>query len=317
MGNFVLTQTRKVKLSEKDFPLKIYPDNSKIWVHLEPKNEAELVYMLEKYNVHPLTIEDVFSISGRVKLEKFSAYIFITLRGFHLEGRQLITKNFHFLIRKNTIITICAEYRETIHQIIENWDKRKAMMRKGLEFVLHQILDIETDNTLAIVYRIDSLFDRYEESVMEFSHESDVITVFELRLLLLNIRKVIYLQRDVLDELAKVNRKFFRGDSAAFFRDVRDHMIKILETVDSVTQSINSTLEAHLTLSSRRTNEIIRILTIMTAIMMPMTIVTGVYGMNFDWMPFLRSTAGFWISMLFMGLIATIMLMYFRVKKWL
>ncbi|MCB1147633.1 MAG: magnesium transporter, partial [Leptospiraceae bacterium] len=195
MGNFVLTQTRKVKLSEKDFPLKIYPDNSKIWVHLEPKNEAELVYMLEKYNVHPLTIEDVFSISGRVKLEKFSAYIFITLRGFHLEGRQLITKNFHFLIRKNTIITICAEYRETIHQIIENWDKRKAMMRKGLEFVLHQILDIETDNTLAIVYRIDSLFDRYEESVMEFSHESDVITVFELRLLLLNIRKVIYLQR--------------------------------------------------------------------------------------------------------------------------
>lgn len=315
--HYLVTTKKVVPLTEENFPLQIFRKNEKIWVHLTPKNEEELGRILEKYEIHPLTIEDVFSTTNRIKLERFPHYVYFSVRGFHLEEGHLFIKAFNFIVFRKTLITITLEKRNTIFDMIENWDRFSYLLKKGPEFILHRILDVETDRILAIVHRLDEMVDGYETQLLDFALNVNIKHVFEIRSALQHIRKVIILHKELLDELQVRLPQFFRGEAKAFFTDVRDHSLKIIDMVDSIIQAISSALEAYLTISTRRTNDIMRILTILTALMLPMTLITGIYGMNFEKMPFLSHDFGFWGTMIFMGLIGISMTFYFKYKKWL
>ncbi len=315
--NFILTTRSAREIQEDEIPLKPLRSTDKAWLHLTPRSEAELTVMLDKYDIHPLTIEDIFSPTNRLKLERFPNYTYFSFRGFHLHQGHLIIKTFNFILRKKLLITVTIEKRNTIFDMIENWDQYRFLLRQGPEFILHKILDVETDRTLAIVHKLDEIVDEYEMRLLEFDLHVNISRVFEIRSSLQHIRKVIIIHKEVLDELQLRYPQFFRGESAAFFRDVRDHSFKIVDTVDSIIQSISSALEAYLAISSRKTNDIMRILTILTALMLPMTLITGIYGMNFEYMPFLSHNFGFWGTLIFMGCIGIGMTLYFKFKRWL
>lgn len=304
-------------IKEEEGPLRLFKKNQKVWIHLTPENERELAQILERYDIHPLTIEDIFSPTNRIKVERFPHYIYFSFRGFHLQDGRLIIKAFNFLFFRKTLITITPERRNTIFDLIESWQEHRVLLQRGPEFIVHRILDVETDRTLAIVHRLDEMVDVYEIELLEFVLNVDIRRVFEIRSALQHIRKVMILHKEVLDDLQLRLPQFFRGEAAAFFRDVRDHSLKIIDMVDSITNSISSALEAYLTISTRRTNDIMRILTILTALMLPMTLITGIYGMNFEKMPFLAHDFGFWGTLIFMGLIGVGMTLYFKYKKWL
>lgn len=289
----------------------------KNWLHIQAQNDQQLNKLLERYKIHPLTIEDIFSHSNRIKLEKFENYIYVSFRGFHLEKNQIFSRNFNFIITHKTLISVAHEPRYTILNLLNDAVKTKELMQKGPDFILHRILDVETDHTLEIVHRIDELFEEYENKLLTYHDSVNIAEVFELRSSLQQIKKVILTHKEIFDVLLSTDKDFFTEESEAFFRDVRDHAIKTLDSVDGIIQAISSAIEAYHTISSRRTNEVMKILTILTSIMLPMTLITGIFGMNFRLMPWLNDHHGFSLSVMVMGVVGVAMLLLFKLKKWL
>ncbi|MCE9500974.1 MAG: magnesium/cobalt transporter CorA, partial [Leptospira sp.] len=296
-------------------PIPFFKRNT-TWIHLTPKNESELAKLLQKYDIHPLTIEDILNPHSRIKMEKFPNYTFFVFRGLHFENNQIESRNFNFLITKNTLITIVIDHRNTIEDIITEWDSYKQLLLKGPEFIVHRIIDVETDHIFPIIYKIEDQAEAIEAQVFNQTAKLDINSIFVMRGNLQHIKKVIQRHKEILDELEDVKTKFFSVESEAFFRDVRDHSLRILESAESIKEMISSALEVHLTISTRRSNEIMKILTIMTAIMLPMTLIAGIYGMNFEHMPELQSKYGYYFTLAGMATLGMGMALYFKMKRW-
>ncbi|MEK6879326.1 MAG: magnesium transporter CorA family protein, partial [Nanoarchaeota archaeon] len=277
--NYILSPTTKEEVVlDKPLPL---AKQGKHWIHVTAENEDQLTLLLEKHKIHPLTIEDILNPNSRIKLEKFPNYIFFIFKGFQFEKNILIPKNFNFILTENQIISLTLDYRPSIGDLIEDWKVNHKLLSRGYEFIVHKILDIETDHTLLIAQKIEERIEHFEEQIFTNAKTLDIANVYSLRGNLQNMKKGINQNKEVLEDVEKIKSNFFSDEADAFFRDVRDHSIRILELVDSNIESISSALEAHIALSSRRTNEIMKILTIMTAIMLPMSLIAGIYGMNF------------------------------------
>lgn len=299
--------------SEKG-PIPIF--KHKTWIHLTPKSEDELLKFLANYKIHPLTIEDVMNPQSRIKFEEFPNYTYLIFRGVHFENNQIIPKNFNFIITKSTLITIALDHRNTIFDLIHNWESNYSILEKGLEFIIHKIMDAETDHLIPIVSRIEDQAENLESQVFSDDKKLDISQIFMMRGNLQQIKKIINRHVEILDQISESHTSFITVESNAFFRDVKDHSLRILEVSETVKEMISSALEVHLTISSSKSNEIMTILTMMTAIMLPMTLIAGLYGMNFKYIPLLEHDNGFVITLISMFIIGFVMYFYFKLKKW-
>jgi magnesium transporter len=313
-GSWILTSKSKEEYKFQE-PLPFYSSKLKVWIHLTPKNEEELSKALKNYNIHPLTLEDIMNPQSRIKVEQFPNYTFIVFRGLHFDMQNITAKNFNFIIVKNTLITIVIDHRNTIADIINAWEKNQALLAKGIEFIIHKIFDLETDHMLPIVYRIEDQAADFESQVYHKHRKLDIASVFIMRSNLQQIKKVINQHIELLNILES-SKIISNSESDVFFRDVKDHSMRILEIAETVRETISSALEVHLTISSQKSNEIMTILTMMTAILLPMSLITGLYGMNFRYIPLLESQSGFYISLIMMFSIGFFMAVYFKIKKW-
>ncbi|MCX7998117.1 MAG: magnesium transporter CorA family protein [Leptospiraceae bacterium] len=313
-GSWILTLDGKAEYNYK-MSLPLYSKNEKIWVHLTPKNEEELSYALKNYNIHPLTIEDILNPQGRIKVEKFPNYTFLVFRGLHFDSQRIVAKNFNFIVKKNTLISVVLDHRNTIADLIEDFEETRQLLEKGIEFILHKIFDLETDHMLPIVYRIEDQAADFETQVYKHHRNLDIASVFVMRANLQQIKKVIIQHVELLNTL-EASKLISQRGLEVFFRDIRDHSMRILEIAETVRETISSALEVHLTISSQKSNEIMTILTMLTAIMLPMSLIAGLYGMNFKYIPLLEDRMGFFISLGMMGFIGLVMGAYFKLRKW-
>jgi magnesium transporter len=313
-NSWIMTLKNHYPVDFDKTPLPLY--KQKTWVHLVPRNEEELLKSLANYKIHPLTIEDIMNPQSRIKVEEFSHYTYIIFRGLHFANNQINPKNFNFIMTKTTLITIALDHRNTISDIIQNWERNHKLLEKGLEFIIHQIMDVETDHILPIVFRIEDQAENLEFQIYNNERKLDISTIFIMRGNLQQIKKIINRHIEILDELDESNSPFISLESNAFFRDVKDHSLRILETSETVKEMISSALEVHLTISSRKSNEIMTILTMMTAVMLPMSLIAGLYGMNFKHIPLLDKDYGFFLSIGFMFFVGIGMFTYFKIKKW-
>jgi magnesium transporter len=309
-----MTQKGKKEITPNS-PLKINK-STKTWIHLTPRNEEELTITLRNFNIHPLTIEDMMNAHSRVKKEEFPNYTFVIFRGLHFDSNLVSSKNFNFIITKNVIITVALDNRNTLNNLIEDWNRNKYLLDKGLEFILHQIFDAETDHILPIVYRIEDQAEDLESQVFRMDKRLDINLIFMMRSNLQQIKKIVNQHIEILKDMEVSEEDFISLESDAFFRDVRDHSLRILETTESVSDMISSALEVHLTISSRKSNEIMTMLTVFTAIMLPMTLIAGLYGMNFKYIPMQDRQEGFYITIGTMITLGAIMYIYFKARKW-
>lgn len=313
-GSWIINLKDKIQYNY-DSPLPLFTKNQNVWVHLTPKNEEELSLALKNYQIHPLTIEDIMNPQGRIKVENFPNYTFLVFRGLHFDSQTIVAKNFNFIIRKNTLISIVLDHRNTIADLVEDYPRTKQLLEKGIEFILHKIFDLETDHMLPIIYRIEDQAADFESQVYHKHRRLDISSVFIMRSNLQQVKKVIIQHVELLNILESSKLVSNRGLDV-FFRDVKDHSLRILEIAETVRETISSALEVHLTISSQKSNEIMTLLTMLTAVMLPMSLIAGLYGMNFKYIPLLENRMGFYISLGMMGLIGAIMIVYFKLKKW-
>ena len=291
-----------------------------IWVDVEDPTEEEARGLADVCGFHPLTVEDALTPVQPPKVEEFASYLFLVFRGLRpreevleLEGYKVaawLGPGFLVTVHRRPV----AACREVSRRVVE----RDLPMESQMDRVLHAIVDRMMDEILPILDRSEERLEEIEETIFSGAPPQQALhELLHLKRQLLTVRRLVAPQREMLGRLARRDLPFIEERTSHYFRDVYDHVARMEETTVVLTDLASGALEAHLSVSSNRLNEIVKVLTIFSAIWMPLTFIAGVYGMNFEFLPELKvrwfypALWAAWIAM------AAGMLGVFRWRRWI
>ena len=285
---------------------------NKLWVDVTDPKNGELDF-LKDFGVHPLTIEDCSKTTGRPKLEEFENYLYIILHGVRKEKFGFVQLN--FILGKDFVISIHRNH-PAFAELKNNMNKLTHIMKNGMDMLLHYLTDTEIDNYFPVLEFVESEIDKLEDRVFKEHNPHLVSRIFHLKRRLLNIRKHITPQRDVIGQILKRDLPFIKRGSIAYYRDIYDHISRINESAENYREILSNILEVHLSVGTHRMNEIMKVLTVMATIMLPLTLITSIYGMNLR-IPESNYDFAYYGVLASMLLIGSGMLYYFRKKGWM
>ena len=309
-------------------------DDGKIrWIEMNGIGDVEALRALgQKYGLHPLALEDVLNIGQRPKAEVFDEQIFLVAQMIHIEEEphELIGEQVSIFVQKNFLISI---QEDDVHDVFEPVRIRiragGGFIRKmKADYLAYALLDSIMDHVFPVLEDIGEAIEELEDVVLTNPGRSTVGEIHGLRRVLMQIRRFVWPERDVVASLLHSDCPTIRPETKVFLRDLYDHSIQIMDLVESYRDVTTSLFEMYLSAVGLRTNEIMRLLTVISAIFIPLTFIVGLYGMNFQTqtadgqpaptnMPELHWRYGYVAVLIVMALIAGGQLYFFKKKKWL
>ncbi len=300
-------------------PAFLKDDSESVWVDLEAPTAAETEILSTVFNFHPLSIEDCIAESHLPKLDDFEDYLFLVLhgaRGGEAPG-SFATVELNFFLGRRFLVTFHSQMSRSINRVKERCQKNSLSFARGADFLLHEILDGMVDNYFPVLDAFDTEIDQLEQRAFTDPSKVTLDAIFALKRDVMQLRRVTSPQREILNRLSRDPFQAVSRRAAVYFRDVYDHIVRIADLAESYKDLTTALLEAHLSIVSNRLNEVMKVLTIFTTIMMPMTVITGIYGMNFKNIPEFDWRYGYFGVLGVMAAIAGGMLYLFRRKKWI
>ncbi|MCX7919258.1 MAG: magnesium/cobalt transporter CorA [bacterium] len=295
------------------------PD-SVLWLDLEAPDDMEIDILVQEFDFHPLSIEDCIFPQNRPKLEEFPNYCFIVFHSISYDpepNKGLSFAELDIFIGKNFIVTVHDEPLRNITTTKARCKEKQDVMKKGPDYLLHLLLDSMVDSYFPIIDQMDEQIDKIEDLVFTSPTTQLLNQIFTLKRNLIAFRKTINPQREIINLLTRRDFPFIQTTTLVYFRDVYDHLFRMVDTIDTYREIISSALEAYLSVTSNQLNSIMKTLTIIATIMMPLTLISSIYGMNFEFFPELKWKYGYPMVLTVMAIIALGMLYYFHRKKWL
>lgn len=290
------------------------------WVNVVGLHDVEKITALCKpFDVHPLTIEDIVSVGSRPKLDEHENYIFIVLKMLDVSEHKCVgVEHLAVLVRPGLVMTF-QEFEG------DAWEPIRRRLREGAgrlrqmqaDYLAYALLDAVVDHYFVVLERLGSQLSELEEIAWSEERHVDLGAVFELRKEVLLLRKIVWPLRDVVAAMMRVPDRNFGVDVQPYLRDLHDHVLQVLDTLEMYRETTTGLVELELSLSGYRLNTVMKVLSIIATVFMPMTFVAGVYGMNFDYLPFNHEVWGFPAAMLLMVSIGATMLVWFRRNHWL
>ncbi|MFH1503572.1 MAG: magnesium transporter CorA family protein [Candidatus Diapherotrites archaeon] len=283
------------------------------WIDLSCSNVDEIKTIRKIFHIHPTTEEDILSNQTRTKYEEFednTAIIFHGIKG--LKAVNIKTYNLSFILGKNYLITSHFEANENIEYLINNPRKLEQLLKRGAGYVFHHLLDKETDKCIQIKGIVFEEFKKLERNFINNPGKEVLENLFEKELTILEMRQVMESLTDLCLSLTKPTDNYLSNDLLPYLRDIYDHAFKTTESLRSMLGRINGMRNAYQSIISNKLNETMRTLTVIMSIMMPLTIITGFYGMNVK-LPF-QGNADIWIWVI-VFMIGISIIMYFLFKK--
>ncbi|MBV6477499.1 MAG: Cobalt/magnesium transport protein CorA [Ignavibacteria bacterium] len=300
------------------------PDN--IWIDIYKSDETENLRILKNvFNFHPLAIEDSLKYLGdkglhHPKIDDFDKYLFIVFNGIIPEKNSSKYKLFSLscFIGNNFLITV---HNEDADNTISK-DLRTALtnssFKKGPDFILNLILDEIVDRYYPVLEHIESDIDNVEQSIFKESPSNRLLLkILNIKKELIKLRRITSYQKEVLYKLSRGDSEIISLEESIYYRNVYDHLVRVSDTVESYRDYSAGLLDSYLSTVNNKMNEIMKFLTIIATIMLPLTLITGIFGMNFDVIPFLHNEIGFYLSLGLMTAVAVIMIIFFRIRKWI
>ena len=289
--------------------------NFPLWIDVVGMTPSESAYLQTVFELHPLTSEDLANERGRVKIEEFENYLLCIFYGIEKSSAvELIEVD--FVVGKEYIITNHTKDLEGIKALRLNEQKMDALFKKGSDFFLHYILDKEVDNYAPALDALDDEIENIEELVAKDPSPKILQRIQRAKHRIMEIKKVIVPQREKIAFLFRNDYKFISKKAYPYFRDVYDHVIRVADLLESNREAIASTLEIYMTALSYKMNEVMKTLSIIATIALPLTVISGIYGTNFAMLPGSDAPNGFWIMILSMFLLIATMLLFFRRRRW-
>ncbi len=282
------------------------------WIDLSCSNVDEIKSIRKVFHIHPTTEEDILSNQTRTKYEEFeenTAIIFHGIKG--IEGTNVNTYNLSFILGENYVITSHFEENENIDCLMKSPRRLENLMKRGADYIFHYLLDKETDKCIQIKGVIFEEFKQLEKDFINNSDKEVLDDLFEKELVILEMRQIMESLTDLSLHLTKPTDNYLNNRLLPYFRDIYDHTFRTTESLKSMLGRINGMRNAYQTITSNKLNETMKILTIIMALMMPITIITGFYGMNVR-LP-LEGVANSWIWIIaLMAFVSSITYFAFR-----
>ncbi len=292
-----------------------------IWIELEHECDEGTELMRDVFDIHPLTIEDIWQKRNSPKLEDYRGYLYIVVHGVHAIKRgQIDLVELDVVIGKTFLITHDPN-GETTKDVVEDMLRDPSLLCKGPAWLAHAILDNAVDRYLPIVDQLDEDLEKLEmEALLRAGTPKGppvLRRILRYRRLLQDLRRMSIHQREILLRLARGEFDEIPRDVVPFFRDVFDHFVRINDLLEGFRDLITSALEAYLSVQNNRMSEVMKTLTLISTVMLPLTFVVGLYGMNFKHMPELGWLYGYPFALGLMAAIAGGILLWFRRRGWL
>jgi magnesium transporter len=291
-----------------------------IWVELQQKDHACDVLLSQRLQLHPLTIEDIWATRSQPKLEDYERYLYILVHGIggtRSGGIELIELD---LVLGPTFV-ITHDPEGLVDSVRAELERSPRLLEKGPAWLAHAILDTAVDRYLPVVDELDRQIESLENEVLRKAGTKQgppiLRRILGLKRTLLMLRRMSVHQREILLRLARGDFEEIPSDAAPFYRDVYDHFLRVNDQVESYRDLVTSALEAYLSVQSNRMNEIMKTLTLMSTVMLPITFIAGLYGMNFHYMPELSWLWGYPMALGLMVLVVVVALLWFRKKGWI
>ncbi len=292
-----------------------------IWVDMESPTEADERVLLDVFNFHPLTVEDCRENRHYPKVEEFPGYIYFIVHGVTSDTSpdRFNTIELDGFLGSNYVITYHHASFRSIHNVRQLLRTSPIACQRGPAFLLHQILDQVVDYYSPVLDDFDDRIDQFEHEIFTLKRPNNAILaqIMDLKRSVLRLRRISTKQMDILLRMSRGEFELIPDEMRPFYRDVYDHLVRVVDLSESYRDLISGSLEAYLSVVSNRMNEIMKVLTIFSAIMLPLTFIAGVYGMNFDHMPELRSRYGYYATLAVMMVVAVGMLFFFWWRGWL
>lgn len=287
------------------------------WLDINMPNEKDFELLEEHFNFHPITIEDCREKVKRSKIHDYVQYHFITVTssGDFIKG-AFPYKNIHIFINEDFIITIHYNENKIIKRLLDELKKESNVFSNGTDFIMYRILDEIVDQYFTLTDKLENKIDFLEEKAMNNPIQQTVTEIMRTKKTIMKLRRIVSPIREVLNTLLR-HDDIISEANRIYYSDLYDHILRIYDYIESEQEMITSCLELYSSQLSNSMNKEMKFLTIITTIMMPLTIITGLYGMNFDNMPELHYKYGYFIvvfTMVFIT-ISQIIMIFFRKRK--
>lgn len=289
-----------------------------IWVDLDRPSDEEAQILGDGFHFHPLAIEDCLHELQRPKLDNYDGYFFAVMHAVVLAEKRMQLKvgELDMFVSQRYIVTFHKDELQSVATTMDVYRKNPALFEKGTDFVLYNLLDALVDEYFPLLDDIDGRLNRIEERIFKRPDQSVLNDLFKLRRGITRIRRMISPQRDIVNLMLRHDFGYMSDESRAYFMDVYDHLMRLFDMADLYHDMISTSMDAYLSSVSNSMNNIMKVLTVITTIIMPLTVITGIYGMNFD-MPELRWRYGYPWALGLMAASVIIMITYIRRKHWL
>lgn len=304
-----------------DLPELLQDTSAVIWVDMEVPTEDDERILLDVFKFHPLTVEDCRENRHYPKIEEFHGYLYFIVHGVRADASpdRFNTIELDGFLGSNYVITYHHEMFRSINNVKQLLRNTPIACQRGPAYLLHQILDQVVDFYSPVLDDFDERIDQLEADIFTLRKPNNAILsdIMDLKRSVLRLRRISGKQMDILHRMSRGEFVLIPEEMRPFYRDVYDHLVRVVDLAENYRDLISGSLEAYLSVVSNRLNEIMKVLTIFSAVMLPLTFIAGVYGMNFENMPELHSRYGYYGAWGLMILVAVAMLYFFWRRGWI
>ena len=312
-------EEKEARTIEESFPFKDKPTVT--WINVDGLHDVGIIEKLgSHFGLHPLMMEDILNTDHRPKMEDYGNYIFIVLKMLYpgMKKGEIEAEQVSLILGPNFIISFQEREGDVFDPVRDRIRKNKGRIRKaGPDYLAYALMDAVVDNYFLILENISEKIEDTEQQLATSPSPETLQHIRELKNEMIFLRKSIWPLRELISGLGRAESSFIQESTGVYLRDVYDHTIQIIDTVESYRDMISGMVDIYLSSISNKMNEVMKVLTIFASIFIPLTFIAGIYGMNFEFMPELGWRWGYFTLLGFMAIVGISLVFYFKRKKWL
>lgn len=289
-----------------------------IWADVTDPQDQDFDDLAREFGFHPLAIEDCRHPHQRPKIDEYSGYYFIVVYEAEMNDEcQLELRELNIFLGSNYIVTVHSQPIRAIEIAQKRWRNWTDLAERRTGLITYLLIDPIVDDYLSLLDRLSDRLEDLEEQIFDDFRPEALEEIFRVKKQLLFMRRAVSPVREVFNTLLKRDQPIFSRETMVYFQDVYDHLIRVVEAIDMLREIVASTMDAYLSVSGNRLNKVMKQLTSISAILMSITLVSSIYGMNFRFMPELGMRFGYTGALSAMLIIGLALYFYFRKINWL
>ncbi|MEL4304571.1 magnesium/cobalt transporter CorA [Methanococcoides sp. LMO-2] len=304
---------------EEAYPFK--DSETVTWINICGVHQVDLIEKIgTQFGINPLVLEDIVHTDQRPKVEIFDSYIYIVLKmlQYDKEEEETITEQVSIVLGSNFVISFQEVIGDTFDPVRERLRSSKGRIRKqGPDYLAYALMDSIVDNYFIMLEKIGENVETLDDELLDKPTPRTLESIHRLKKEVIFLRKFVWPLREVVNAMQRDESPLIKESTSLFLKDLYDHIIQVMDTIESYRDVLSTMLDLYLSTASNKMNEIMKVLTIIATIFIPLTFIAGIYGMNFEYMPELKWHWGYAAAWGIMITVAFVMVSYFRKLKWL